>query len=96
MSEDMTGSEFMAQLLLMLLLVTFAIGALFVVDSVTDGYTERAGQQTCEAEYGPAAEYIGQTSAFGGNGVCQVDGEQYQVDIDYGGVPLLPPGTVPI
>lgn len=72
------------------LLRTFAaLGAVFVVFmlfmltvSLMWGYMDymeaQGTEQACQDKYGESAEYVGDTSAFGGSGICDTaDGQKY-------------------
>lgn len=60
------------------LLAVIAVAAFVVVSLfIAVGWMEeRNGQHGCEQQYGEDVEYVGDTSAFGGLAICEVDGEQ--------------------
>lgn len=65
------------------LIITVGVGALLLASVLLVGFAgyidhlESAGtEQACEDKYGQNAEYIGDTSAFGGTGICDTENGQ--------------------
>lgn len=73
MSEDTTDKSSPLRLILVMVLMSFVVVGLMAGTQWVD---QRSGQHGCEQKYGEDAEYIGDTSFFGGSAICEVDGEQ--------------------
>lgn len=75
MSQNDTNESGASPLRLILVVVLMA-ALVSVMFGGMDWIEHKSGQYACEERYGEEADYIGETSAFGGSAICEVDGEQ--------------------
>lgn len=67
-----------AHLVLVIAVVLFALTTITMMFGYTDYLTAQGTEEACQQKYGESAEYVGDTSSFGGSGICGTeDGQKY-------------------